>query len=230
MAGARAHGTRVHIVEDDAMVREALTACAESAGHLVSAHGDAESFLAAFDTGEAGCVVIDVGLPGMGGLELIGRLSRMGSELPILAISGGNDVSAAVRALKSGALDFIEKPFHPDRFVENLDEAIKLGAALSAARAARREVEARLARLSDRERQVMARIADGDSNAQAAAQLGISVRTIENHRARLMDKMEAANLSDLVRMIASVDDAEPVIGELGRARPIASRRLRGAVN
>lgn len=201
MTGARAHRTRVHIVEDDALVRDALAACAESAGHSVSAHRDAESFLAALNTDDVGCVVIDVGLPGMGGIELISALARMGSEMPILAISGGNDVSAAVRALKGGAMDFIEKPFHPDHFVRNLDEAMRRGAARSAEKAERREAEAKVALLSDREREVMTLVADGASNAQAAVQLGISVRTVENHRARLMEKMQARGLSDLVRMV-----------------------------
>jgi two-component system response regulator FixJ len=207
LTGAKAHGARIHIVEDDAMVRDALTACAESAGHQVTAHHDAESFLATLDTEDAGCVVIDVGLPGMDGLQLIGELSRIAAELPILAISGGNDVSAAVRALKGGALDFIQKPFTPDRFVSDLAEALRRGAAMAEAGAARRDIQMRARRLSDRELEVMKLIVGGVSNGEAAAALGLSVRTVENHRARLMTKMRAANLSELVRLTLRLEQA-----------------------
>ena len=201
----------VHIVEDDAQVRETLRMVVESAGHNVRAHPTAEAFLAALPGENPGCVVTDVRMPGMDGLELLARLNLHAPDLPVLVITGHGDVAMAVRALKSGAIDFIEKPFEIDALLTSLAAALERGRRAATQRRARQDARDRLDRLTDRERQVMSLVVDGLSNAAVADSLGISIRTVENHRARLLEKLQARGLSELVKLQMLANETVRVI-------------------
>ena len=204
-----AEGSRtIHIVDDDALVRECLADMAADAGFATLTYATAEDFLAEAEVAKAGCVVVDLHLPGIDGLDLMDRIAGRDPDLPVIMVSGAGKVSHAVAALKGGALDFIQKPVRAAAFARCLTEAAEQRRQRAEARAARARVRARAELLSERERQVMDLIADGLSNNEAAAALGISVRTVENHRARVMDKMGAANLSELIRQTLSLGEGE----------------------
>jgi len=205
-------GGRVFLADDDASVRRALTRLLRAAGLEAMSFASADELLAALDDREPSCVVADLRMPGLSGLDLQDELARRGLEVPILFISGQADVTSSVRAMKGGAVDFLEKPF---------SETVLIGAVRAAlarhreAREARREVgvlRARLARLTPREREVFALVASGLLNKQVGHELGTTEKTIKVHRARVMEKMEAGSLADVVRMA----------GRLGLKRPPSS--------
>jgi two-component system response regulator FixJ len=200
--------TIVHIIDDEEPVRRALTMLAEAAGHLVLAHPSAESFLDSVSYESAGCVVTDVRMPGMGGIELLRAISQRTRSLPVIVITGHGDVPMAVNALKAGAADFIEKPFDGPVFLAAVSAALRTREDSLREEKRLQEVRERRERLTDRELQVMELIVQGLSNNTAAEVLGISVRTVENHRARVMEKMQAARLSDLVRLALDMERAE----------------------
>ena len=197
----------IHIVDDDDAIRRALTMLARSAGYEAHAYASAEAALAALTPKSAGCVVTDVRMPGMSGLDLQSALRALGVDLPVIIITGHGDVPMAVRALKQGAADFIEKPFDDKAFLEAVAQAIAAGARAAGLRGARADIAGRIAQLTLREREVMNLVVQGLSNHLAADTLNISVRTVENHRARVMEKMGARSLSDLVRMVLKLEDA-----------------------
>ena len=190
----------VHVVDDDEAVRHSLAFLFESAGLPVRAYESAAAFLLAAPGLAAGCVVTDVRMPGMDGLALQRRLAETGVRLPVIVMTGHGDVPVAVQALKAGATDFIEKPFDDDALLA----AVR--AALAASRAERERgaeagrFAARLAGLTPRERQVFDRLVEGQQNKAIARDLGASPRTVEVHRARVMEKMGARSLPELVRM------------------------------
>ncbi|MFI4973712.1 MAG: response regulator transcription factor [Caulobacterales bacterium] len=190
----------IHIVDDDEAVAGMLATLARSAGLDAVAHTSGEAFLEAFEPRTAACVVIDAKLPGIGGLELQRALRSRGADTPVIVITGQGGVSMAVQALKAGAADFIEKPFSAEVFLASLRNAVALGRRALEEHRARADLAERAGQLSGREREVMELIAGGLANADAAAALGISVRTVESHRARIMVKMGARGLADLVRM------------------------------
>ena len=198
--------TAVHIIDDDQAIRRSLTMLAEAAGHVVRAHASAEVFLRGFDRESVGCVVTDIRMPGLSGLELLRLLRLRAAEVPVVLITGHADVAMAVAALKAGAADFIEKPFDSDAFLGALDEALARRAATSASHRDLSALHARHGALTERESQVMGLVVQGCSNAETAAALRISIRTVENHRAKVMEKMEARTLSDLVRMSLRIGD------------------------
>lgn len=198
----------IHIVDDDALVRECLADMAADAGYAALTHATAEDFLAEAEVASAGCVVVDLHLPGIDGLDLMDRIAGRDPDLPVIMVSGAGKVAHAVAALKGGALDFIQKPVRAAAFAQCLAEAAEHRRQRAQARETEAQVRARVERLSDRERQVMTLVADGLSNNEAATTLGISVRTVENHRARVMDKMGAANLSELIRLTLSLGEGE----------------------
>lgn len=213
----------VHIVEDDELVRDCLSAMAEDAGYTVRAHATAEAFLA--DTArvdpalaDAACVVVDVNLPGMDGLDLMGRIAGRDPDLPVIVVSGAAKVAPAVAAMKGGALDFIQKPVTRSAFARSLAEACDRRRSGVAARRDLALLRVRAERLSDREWSVMTLITEGAANHEAAARLGISVRTVENHRARVMDKMGASNLSELIRLALRLEGAPTGGAPAGRDR------------
>lgn len=197
----------VHVVDDDGAIRDALVLLLEAAGHSARAHVDAEAFLAAIDSVRPGCVVADVRMPGMSGLDLQRTLAERRIDLPVIIITGHADVAMAVQALKAGAADFIEKPFDEDVLLSSVGRALDQGARTFRERRQLAEITARAASLTPREREVMDLVVQGLPNKAVAVELSISARTVEIHRARVMEKMGAASLSDLVRMALRLGEA-----------------------
>ncbi|MEM8781445.1 MAG: response regulator [Planctomycetota bacterium] len=195
----------VYVVDDDEDVRDSLCWLIESVGRKVEAFATADAFLARTQTGAmAGCVVADLRLPGMSGLEMVEALIERGVRLPVMMITGHGDVSAAVRAFKNGCIDFIEKPFSDKALLERIDRAIDLDFELREQRGQLATIQERLATLTVRESQVMSMVVVGKLNKQIAAELNLSHKTVEVHRAHVMTKMGAASLAELVRMAAAV--------------------------
>ncbi|HLO76438.1 MAG TPA: response regulator FixJ [Magnetospirillum sp.] len=200
----------VHVVDDDGAIRDALVLLLEAAGHVARSHVDAAAFLAALDPARPGCVVADVRMPGMGGLELQRHLRQQRIDLPVIIITGHADVAMAVQALKSGAADFIEKPFDEDVLLSSVARALDTGARAFRERRQLADISTRAATLSPREREVMDLVVQGLPNKAVAVELTISARTVEIHRARVMEKMGAASLSDLVRMALRLEEGGAV--------------------
>jgi FixJ family two-component response regulator len=185
----------IFVVDDDPTVRKALFITFSLEGYQVSAFPDGESFLRAAQQRVPACVILDVYMPGRSGLEILKDLKAESYEAPILVISARGDIPLAVEAIKSGAFDFIEKPFDPDAFVERVREAISTGAKWRASKNAFGDL------LTPREFDVLQQIASGLSNKEAGQRLGISWRTVEVHRARIMEKFGAKNSADLIRIV-----------------------------
>ena len=195
----------VFVVDDDAALREALVQLLEAAGLQVESHADGEAFLMAFQDDRPGCLLLDVAMPGMTGLEVQAELKRRGSRIPIVFLTGHGDIPMAVRAVQAGAVDFLEKPMTGGALLERVHRALALDGEERRARTLGREVADRFQRLSPREREVMALVVAGSSSKEAARLLGISVRTVEAHRTHVMHKMGAANLAELVALAAHCD-------------------------
>ena len=195
----------VHIVEDDEAMRDSLVAVLGDAGYDVRPHAHAEAFLA--DAAAAGCVVSDIRLPGMDGLALLHRLRDEGPALPLLLITGHGDVALAVAAMKAGAVDFLEKPFEPERLLAAVEDALKRERSRTADHEAAQAARSQLGTLTPREREVLECLVAGHSNKDAANLLGVSPRTVEFHRAHLMDKTGARGLPDLVRLWLAAREA-----------------------
>jgi FixJ family two-component response regulator len=193
-------GGRVFLVDDDAAVRRALTRLLRAGGLDVESFPSADALLAALEIHEPACVVADLRMPGLSGLDLQDELARRGVDLPLLFISGRADVTSSVRAMKGGAVDFLEKPVSDTDLLHAIARALARNREQQAARRERATLQARLARLTPREREVFALVASGLLNKQAGHQLGTTEKTIKVHRARVMEKMEARSLADLVRM------------------------------
>lgn len=190
----------VFVVDDDPAVRDSIAVMLEQAGFRVLAFASPRAFLDVYSPRDAGCLVLDLRMPEMTGLELQRALQRFGPGLPVIFLSGYGDVPTTVRAIKGGAIDFLEKPVAPNTLVDRVRHALEEDDLQRANRAEQRLVLERYARLSPRERQVMRLAAQGLGNKEIARELGISHRTVENHRARVMEKMQAQNLADLCRM------------------------------
>ncbi len=197
----------VHVVDDDEAVRASLQFLLESAGLTVCTHASAEAFLACAGQAAVGCVLTDVRMPGLGGLELQERLHTAGHTFPVIVMSGHGDVPTAVRALKDGALDFLEKPFDDDQLLAAIRKALSAGAAARAAAAAAAAAAHRLAALTPREREVLAGLVAGQGSKAIALDLGTSPRTVEVHRTRVMAKLQVRSLPELVRLVAAAQDA-----------------------
>jgi FixJ family two-component response regulator len=189
----------VFIVEDDEGLRTALTMVLENDGLHARAFPTAMDFLAAYRRGRSGCILIDIGLPGMNGLQLQQRLKSEAIELPVVIVSGRGEVALAVQAMRDGAVDFLQKPVSDRMLIDTVRRALRRSEVSSEIEAERDHVKERVARLTPREREIMAMVASGLANKEIAARLTISQRTVENHRARVMHKMEARSLADLVR-------------------------------
>jgi two-component system, LuxR family, response regulator FixJ len=192
----------VHIVDDDAAIRDSLSLLLGGAGFAVATYPSAEAFLTVAPQG-VGCLVIDVRMPGMGGLELQQELVRRGRRIPVIVMTGHADVPLAVQAMKAGAVDFVEKPFQEATMVSAIRRAFDLGIEAARTEAVDAEIGQRLRSLTAREREVLDALVAGNPNKIIAYDLSISPRTVEIHRARVMDKMQARTLSDLVRMALS---------------------------
>jgi two-component system response regulator FixJ len=193
--------TTVFVVDDDQAMRASLKWLIESVGMQVETYESAQAFLDDYYPGRAGCLLLDVRMPGMGGLELQTYLARREIRIPVIIITGHGDVSMAVKAMKVGAVDFIEKPFDDEELLNSIRNALQHDEKQRVLRAQRADIAARMAELTPREHEVMAMVTDGKSNKEIAATLGVSAKTVEVHRARVMDKMRADSLAELVRMV-----------------------------
>lgn len=192
---------RVHIVDDDDAMRDSLKWLLESRGLSVELYPSAEAFLAAFNREFCGCLVLDVRMPGMSGLDLYEQLQVRASTLPVIFITGHGDVPMAVSALKKGAADFIEKPFNNQDMLRLIESCMKQDRAAAARRAESASVVQRVDSLTQREREVLALIVAGKLNKQIADELGISIKTVEVHRSRVMEKMSANSVAELVQLV-----------------------------
>jgi RNA polymerase sigma factor (sigma-70 family) len=189
----------VHLVDDDDSLRTALTRVLRVAGHEVRSHASVADFLLARDGALRGCLLLDVRMPGgPSGLELKKALVRQGETLPIIFLTGHGDISMGVRAMKEGAFDFLTKPIARGSLLQAVSAALARDEAVLQASARQRELAARAGRLSPKEREIFHRVVEGQPNKQIAAELGCSERTVKTHRARVMSKMGATSLPDLV--------------------------------
>jgi len=190
----------VHVIDDDEALRHSLKFLLESAGIEVVTHESANAFLDIVGKIEPACIITDVRMPGLSGIDLLHRMRGLKLDVPVIVITGHADVPLAVEAMKVGAADFFEKPFDDEALLASVRIALSRHERDHQRHAERTEIDARLASLSSRERDVLKGLVAGHANKQIAFDLGISPRTIEIYRANLMTKMHAASLSDLVRM------------------------------
>jgi two-component system, LuxR family, response regulator FixJ len=190
----------VFLVDDDPAVLRSLAALVEVVFPRVEALGSAAEFLAAYDPGRPGCLVLDVAMPGMSGLELKSKLEELKIEIPVIFVTGHGNVRMAVGAMRSGAVHFLEKPFQEQELWDAVRKALELDEESRQRRACRARVEKRLAALSHGERDVLDLILAGKLNREIAAELGLSIRTVEDRRARLMKKMHAQSVVELVQL------------------------------
>ncbi len=201
----------VFVVDDDDAVRDSLCALLESDGFKTEGFATGQAFLDTYSPDDSGCLIVDVQMPGMSGLELQARLAAQQIDVPIIVITGHGDVPIAVQALKAGALDFFEKPFTDDTILDSVRRALEHSEQLQKEKSLAADAAARIARLTAREHDVLEQLVTGRPNKVIAYELGISPRTVEIHRARVMEKMQARSLSHLVRMALAVG-IEPLSG------------------
>ncbi len=197
-------GAIVHIVDDEKVVADGIAMLLRSVGLLSKTYPDAHSFLSAYTPDMAGCLLLDVRMPKMGGLELQEELNRKRCVLPVIFITGHGDVAMAVEAMRAGAVDFLQKPFNDDELIRRVQKALEEDAQQRSVLREREEIERRWRDLSEREAEVAQRIAAGQANKVIAAELGISERTVETHRARIMEKMGVRSVAQLVRMVVAL--------------------------
>src|SRR5262245_52074944 len=204
-------GPTVYVVDDDPAMRSSLRWLIESVGLAVRTCSSAQEFLRTYQPSDPGCLVLDVRMPGMSGLDLQAELAARRIHIPILIITGYAEVPLAVRAMKAGAFDFIEKPFSDQTLLDRIRAAVAYDEAMRRRRVARADVERRLLLLTARERDVLDRVVTGKSNKVIAAELHLSTKTVEVHRAHVMEKLKADSLADLIRvtLLATEGDEPP---------------------
>ena len=195
----------VFVVDDDAAVRDSLRWLMDSVGLPVVTYASGEALLEVITPEQPGCVVADLRMPGMSGLDVHQQLSERGCELPVILISGHGDVPVAVRALKSGVADFIEKPFSDQELLDCVQQALRRDAENRRRMLHLDELLSRYRTLTPRELDVLRLVVNGSSNKAISATLGISLKTVETHRARVMEKMAAGSVSELVRMTLIIE-------------------------
>ena len=195
----------VFVIDDDAAVRRFLGGLIGSVGLRVKAYASAQEFLDAYEAGAPGCILLDIRMPGMSGLELQKELDARSIGLPVIFLTGHGDVQVAVHAMKAGAVDFIEKPFNNELLLDRIQTAVAKSADADITRGERNEIAKRIELLTPRERQVLDRVVAGDTNKGVARHLEISERTVEIHRARVMEKMRAKSLANLVKMVTALE-------------------------
>jgi FixJ family two-component response regulator len=198
----------VFVVDDDSSVRKALKMLVRSIGLEAETYANAKEFLESFDPRRPGCLVLDVRMPGMSGLELQDRLVDLHASVPIIFITAHGDVPMAVDAMKAGAVDFLQKPFRDQDLNDRIQRALERDRMAREVTVEREEIERRLASLTSREREVMERVVAGSPNKAIASDLDLSERTVEIHRARVMTKMEAESLPHLVQLVMRAQPTE----------------------
>ncbi len=191
----------IWIVDDDEAVRDSLEILCRSVGLVTETYESAAGSLKAHDPDKGGCLVLDIRMPGMSGLQLQKRLEELGSAPPIVFITGHGDVPMAVEALRAGAVDFIQKPFRDQDLLDRIQQALRLDADRRDALRERQGAMARLERLTGRESEILELVVAGKPNKVIASRLGVSQRTVEVHRSRVMEKMEVDSLAELVRIV-----------------------------
>jgi FixJ family two-component response regulator len=197
----------VFVVDDEEAVGDSIAMLLRTVGLTARVYRDAREFLQEYRPDQPGCLLLDVRMPQMGGMELQRELIARNVTLPVIFITGHGDVPMAVEAMRAGALDFMQKPFNDDELIRRVQKALEQDAHERALLERRDEIERRWAELTAREREVAARVADGKANKVVAAELGISTRTVELHRARILQKMGVRTLAQLVRALALLEDA-----------------------
>ena len=195
----------VFIVDDDQAVRRFLSGLIKSIGLQVETFATAQEFLDAYELDRPGCLLLDIRMPGMSGLELQNELVKRAFGLPIIILTGHGDVQVAVHAMKAGAVDFIEKPFNNELLLDRIQKAVAESVNAGSARIKRQDIAGRMARLTPRERQVLDLVVRGDTNKGVARRLDISERTVEIHRSNAMSKMQAKSLAELVKIVTAFD-------------------------
>lgn len=196
----------VFIVDDDEAVRSSLRLLLKSVGLVPTAFASAREFLDKYDPAQPGCLVLDVRMPEMSGLELQEHLNLQGAVIPVIFITGHGDVPMAVEAMQAGALDFVQKPFRDQDLIDRIQRALEKDRSNRALLDQRSLILERLKSLTPREREVLDMVSSGKANKVMAADLGVSQRTVEIHRSRVMEKMGASSLAQLVRMVMDLED------------------------
>lgn len=194
----------VFVVDDDEQVRSALTLLMESVGLKSESFTSAQEFLDQFDAAKSGCIILDVRMPGISGLDLQARLTAEKIYPPIIIITGHGDVPMAVRAVRAGAVDFIEKPFNNQSMLDSVHRAIELDAVQRGESSRLQDIEQHYSALTPREKEVLQCVIEGKRNKIIAFEMNISQSTVEAHRSKVMEKMSATSLSDLMRMALSL--------------------------
>ena len=189
-----------YVIDDDKAVRESLRWLIESVGLPVETYGSAREFLSSFKNNHPGCIIIDVRMPEMSGLELQEHLNAKRVQMPVIIITGHGDVPMAVRALKAGAMDFIEKPFNDQALLDRIQHALQRHLETAQQRAELDEARRAYAQLTRREQEVLQRVVSGETSKRIAVELGLSTKTIEAHRAKIMHKLHVKSLAELVRV------------------------------
>lgn len=190
----------IHVVDDDEHVRNALAFLITSVDWRVKTYASAQTFIDDYEPSKPECLLLDVRMPGLGGLELQSVLTEHSIHLPIIIVTGHADVPMTVRAMRAGAVDVVEKPFNDRTLLDRIKECLRRDVAASVAAQERREASALLRRLTHREHEVMELLVAGMRTKAVASELGISIRTAERHRARVMEKLQASSLSDVVKL------------------------------
>ncbi len=191
----------VHIVDDDDAVRDGISLLLRSVGLQSTGYRNGQEFLEKYDGSGPACALFDMRMPGLSGMELLREVRNRRWDVPVVIITGHGDVPLAVEAMKEGALDFLQKPFREEELLQRIRQALTVHAQSHSQSRARNEAQRRLQNLTPREAEVARRVADGQANKVIAIELDISLRTVELHRARVMEKMGAASVADLVRLM-----------------------------
>ena len=195
----------VHLVDDEPCARKLLSNLLTSVGMRVESFGSAQEFLDAYDPAANGCLVLDLFMPNVSGLDLLEMLKERGISLPTIFVTGHGDVTTAVKAMKAGAFDYLEKPFGHQELLDRVNQAIAEDERTRVGIRRRREWSRRLTMLSEREHQVMMMVVGGRMSKEIASELGVSLKTIERHRSRIMEKLEVQSVADLVRLAVATE-------------------------
>jgi FixJ family two-component response regulator len=203
-----AYEPTVHVVDDDAAVRKSLALLMASAGLHAKTYASAEEFLEQYDPHRPGCLILDIRMPGISGLRLQEILAARHDAIPVIFLTGHGDISMAVQAMQSGAVDFIEKPLHNGHLLEVTQRSLQFDAQRRREQARRSDILERLERLTPREREIMEYVVQGKLNKVIAAELGISTRTVEIHRARIMEKLGVRSPCEIVGMVLAAEPSK----------------------